>query len=75
MCDKSDVYGGEVAQVDPVSELVGRFDGIIDGLCSLFDVAGGSVGGVRSNGFKRMSQALAYSTSLMSSCAHLQPSM
>ena len=34
-CDKSDVYEGEVTQVDMVPELVGRFDGVIDGLrCS-----------------------------------------
>jgi hypothetical protein len=32
--------------VDVVPELVGWFDGVIDGLCSLVDVARGSVGGV-----------------------------
>ena len=31
-CDKSDVYAGDVAQVDMVPELVGRFDGVIDGV-------------------------------------------
>ena len=42
---------GECARVQVflVSELVGRFDGIIDGLFSLVDVARGSVGGVRGN--------------------------
>ena len=45
-CDKSDVYEGEVSQADVVPELVGWFDGVIDGLCSLVDVARGSVGGV-----------------------------
>ena len=33
-CDKSDVYEGEVAQVDMVPELVGRFDGVIYGVFS-----------------------------------------
>ena len=28
-CDESDVYEGEVAQVDVVPELVGWFDGVI----------------------------------------------
>ena len=51
-CDKSDVYEGEVAQVDMVPELVGRFDGVIDGLRSLVDVARGSVGGVTGNVFE-----------------------
>ena len=31
-CDESDVYEGEVAQVDMVPELVGWFDGVINGL-------------------------------------------
>jgi len=44
--NKSDVYKGEVAQVDMVPELVGRFDGIIDGLRSLVEVARDGVGGV-----------------------------
>ena len=35
----SDVYEGEVAQVDMVPELVGWFDGVINGLRSLVDVA------------------------------------
>ena len=34
-----------------VSWLVGRFDGVIDGLRSLVDVARGSVGGVTGNVF------------------------
>ena len=38
-CDESGVYKGEVAQVGLVPELVGRFDGVIDGLRSLVDVA------------------------------------
>ena len=29
-CDESDVYEGEVAQVDMVPELVGWFDGVIN---------------------------------------------
>ena len=45
-CDESDVYKGEVAQMSMVPDLVGRFDGVIDGLRSLVDVARGSVGGV-----------------------------
>ena len=36
--DKSDVYEGEVAMVDSVSELVRRVDGVVDGLRSLVDV-------------------------------------
>ena len=42
--DKRDVYEGEVAMVDSVSELVRRVDGVVDGLRSLVDVARGSVG-------------------------------
>jgi len=38
-CDESDVYKGEVAQMGLVPELVGRFDGVIDGLLSLVDAA------------------------------------
>ena len=41
--DKRDVYEGEVAKVDSVSELVRRVDGVVDGLRSLVDVARGSV--------------------------------
>ena len=44
--DKRDVYEGEVLEVDLVSELVRRVDGVVDGLRSLVDVARGSVGGV-----------------------------
>ena len=29
--DKRDVYEGEVSEVDPVSELVRRVDGVVDG--------------------------------------------
>ena len=36
--DKRDVYKGEVAMVDSVSELVRRVDGVADGLRSLVDV-------------------------------------
>jgi len=45
------VYKGEVAQMSMVPDLVGRFDGVIDGLRSLVDVARGSVGGVTGNVF------------------------
>jgi hypothetical protein len=41
-----DVYEGEVAKVDSVSELVRRVDGVVDGLRSLVGAARGSVGGV-----------------------------
>ena len=37
-CDESDVYKGEVAQVDVVPELVGWFDGVINGLRSLQNI-------------------------------------
>ena len=33
--DKRDVYEGEVAEVDSVSELIRRVDGVVDGLRSL----------------------------------------
>ena len=59
-CDKSDVYEGEVAQVDMVPELVGRFDGVIDGLRSLVDVARGSVGGVTGNVFEEVEERFAH---------------
>ena len=36
---KRDVYEGEVAKVDMVSELVRRVDGVVDGLRSLVGVA------------------------------------
>ena len=39
--DKRDVYEGEVAKVDSVSELVRGVDGVVDGLRSLVDVARG----------------------------------
>ena len=55
-CDKSDVYEGEVAQVDMVPELVGRFDGFIDDLRSLVAVARGSVGGVTGNVFEEVEE-------------------
>ena len=37
-CDESDVYKGEIAQVDVVPELVGWFDGVINGLRSLQNI-------------------------------------
>ena len=59
-CDESDVYEGEVAQVDVVPELVGWFDGVIDGLRSLVDVARGSVGGVTGNVFEEVEERFAH---------------
>jgi len=59
-CDKSDVYEGEVVQVDMVPELVGRFDGVIDGLRSLVDVARGSVGSVTGNFFEEVKERFAH---------------
>ena len=59
-CDESDVYEGEIAQVDVVPELVGWFDGVIDGLCSLVDVARGSVGGVAGNVFEEVEERFAH---------------
>ena len=44
-----DVYEGEVAQVGMFPELFRRFDGIIDGLRSLDDVARGPNGDVCSD--------------------------
>ena len=41
--DKRDVYEGEIAKVDLVSELVRRVDGVVDGLPSLVGVARDSV--------------------------------
>ena len=58
--DKSDVYEGEVAMVDSVSELVRRVDGVVDGLRSLVDVARGSVGGVCSNVFEEVEERFAH---------------
>ena len=37
-CNESDVYEGEIAQVDVVPELVGWFDGVINGLRSLQNI-------------------------------------
>ena len=59
-CDESDVYEGEVAQVDMVPELVGWFDGVINGLRSLVDVARGSVGGVTGNVFEEVEERFAH---------------
>ena len=59
-CDESDVYKGEVAQVGMVPDLVGRFDGVIDGLRSLVDVARGSVGGVTGNVFEEVEERFAH---------------
>ena len=58
--DKRDVYEGEVAKVDSVSELVRRVDGVVDGLRSLVDVARGSVGGVCSNVFEEVEERFAH---------------
>ena len=66
---KSEVYEGEVAQVNMVPELVGRFDGVIDGLRSLVDVARGSVGGVRSDVFEEVKERFAHP----SVCVHHEP--
>ena len=59
-CNESDVYEGEIAQVDVVPELVGWFDGVIDGLRSLVDVARGSVGGVTGNVFEEVVERFAH---------------
>ena len=59
-CDESDVYKGEVAQVGMVPDLVGRFDGIIDGLRSLVAVARGSVGGVTGDVFEEVEERFAH---------------
>ena len=59
-CDESDVYKGEVAQVGMVPDLVGRFDGVINGLRSLVDVAQGSVGGVTGNVFEEVEERFAH---------------
>ena len=58
--DKRDVYEGEVAMVDSVSELVRRVDGVVDGLRSLVDVARGSVGGVCGNIFEEVEERFAH---------------
>ena len=49
----------KVAQLDVVPELVGRFDGDIDGLRSLVGVARGSVGGVTGNVFEEVEERFA----------------
>ena len=54
------VYKGEVAQMSMVPDLVGRFDGVIDGLRSLVDVARGSVGGVTGNVFEEVEERFAH---------------
>ena len=43
-----------------VPDLVGRFDGSIDGLRSLVDVARGSVGGVTGNVFEEVEERFAH---------------
>ena len=63
--DKRDVYEGEVAKVDSVSELVRRVDGVVDGLRSLVDVARGSVGGVCSNVFEEVEERFAHPYDMM----------
>ena len=40
--DKRDVYEGEVAEVDSVSELIRRVDGVVDGLAGRRAAAGWS---------------------------------
>ena len=59
-CDESDVYEGEIAQVDVVPELVGWFDGVINGLRSLVDVARDSVGGVTGDVFEEIEERFAH---------------
>ena len=54
------MYEGEVAQLDMVPELVGRFRGAIDGLRSLVDVARGTVGGVTGNVFEEVEERFAH---------------
>ena len=54
--DKRDVYEGEVAKVDSVSELVRRVDGVVDRLLSLVDVARGSAGGECSDVFEEVEE-------------------
>ena len=58
--DKRDVYEGEIAKVDLVSELVRRVDGVVDGLRSLVDVARGSVGGVCGDVFEEVEERFAH---------------
>ena len=58
--DKRDVYEGEVSEVDSVSELVRRVDGVVDGLRSLVDVARGSVGGVCGDVFEEVEERFAH---------------
>ena len=58
--DMRDVYEGEVAKVDSVSELVRRVDGVVDGLRSLVGVARGSVGGVCGDVFEEVEERFAH---------------
>ena len=58
--DKRDVYEGEVAKVDSVSELVRRVAGVVDGLRPLVDVARGSVGGVCGDVFEEVEELFAH---------------
>ena len=56
--DKRDVYEGEVSEVDTVSELVRRVDGVVDGLRPLVDVARGSAGGECGDVFEEVEEGL-----------------
>ena len=58
--DKRDVYEGEVSEVDSVSELVRRVDGVVDGLRPLVDVARGSAGGECGDVFEEVEERFAH---------------
>ena len=58
--DKRDVYEGEVSEVDTVSELVRRVDGVVDGLRPLVDVARGSAGGECGDVFEEVDERFAH---------------
>ena len=58
--DKRDVYEGEVSEVDTVSELVRRVDGVVDGLRPLVDVARGSAGGECGDVFEEVEERFAH---------------
>ena len=60
-CDVSVVYEGEVAQVDMVPQLIRRYDGVIDGVRLLVDVARGSVGGVCGDVFEEVEEPFGHS--------------
>ena len=58
--DKRDVYEGEVSEVDTVSELVRRVDGVVNGLRPLVDVARGSAGGECGDVFEEVEERFAH---------------